>query len=40
MVQYADTISDLQGKFPFQQAYAYDKKFVNQYSMTLTNNGQ
>ena len=27
MVQYVATISDLQGKFPFQQAYAYDKKF-------------
>ena len=27
MVHYAAIISDLQGKFPFQQAYVYDKKF-------------
>ena len=27
MVRYAAIISDLQDKFPFQQAYAYDKKF-------------
>ena len=34
MVQYSAIISNLQGKFPFAQAYSYDKKFHKKLATT------